>query len=256
MPRGLGGIVTWLTASVRASGQGFEPQPHRRHVAWREVGTGPAAVAQCRLHGGFGQGGRALQVGGARALRQMGPQQALPFGHEARAALQGQRGGVAVAGHPVGAGHMHGGERGQPEVEVAVQGGVVEHRDHRRQGERFAVQARDGGAHAAAGDALQPAARATDARLSGRHHADARCAAGGAKQEAHRAFHCGQGNGVCRKRSIGRTGDEAVPAFADPLFHGVNPLCVGAGFYAPRPGPPSIRGWVRGAGPRASFRIR
>ena len=139
---------------------------------------------------------------------------------QARKAHQRALRGGHVVGQPAGGrGVVAGGLRGQPQVQVAVERGIGEHGNQRRQRQRLRIQRGRGGALARAGHLLQPAARAADLLRRGRHHAHEGVAAAGTKQHLHRALHVFQPHGGFRKAGVRRLPNKTVPAGADPLLH-------------------------------------
>ena len=96
---------------------------------------------------------------------------------------------------------MAGAERRQPQVQVAVEHGLVEHRQHGRQRQRLAVER------------AQAGARPADALGSGRHDAHPRIAAASAEHHLHGAAHVFQPHGGVGI-GAGRPGDAPVPELA------------------------------------------
>jgi len=111
------------------------------------------------------------------------------------------------------------GQRGQPQVQVAVVPGFVKYADLGRQGQHIGLPLAQHGVGAAARDALQQRARAAHAAGARRGNAHALAAAAGAEHEADGALHLLQPYRGVRGAAIGRARDEAVPLAADPFFH-------------------------------------
>ena len=108
-----------------------------------------------------------------------------------QAGVTGQRrlAGELVADEPrLMRGDVAGGERGQPQVEVAVQRFFGEGGDLRRQAQGFGIAPGEGGLLVAAGHALQPSAAGAVRFGGGGGDIEAGIAAEGAEQDAGASF--------------------------------------------------------------------
>ena len=116
-------------------------------------------------------------------------------------------------------GVVAGGERGQPQVKIAVQRFFGEAVDLRRQAQRFGIEARQRRPFFRAGNALQPATART--MLLGRCccHAQPGITAKGAEQDTGRLFDFLQRDCRFGVMATGSAGHHLVPEFADVLFH-------------------------------------
>ena len=190
---------------------------------WR-LGAGGGEVAQGleRLHdGALGPlACRAFYFFGRGALGQVGIDQAAKALAQAGVGAQGAAGSGHVVGQPARRrGFMTGGKSGQPQVKGAVEFAAVEHGNGWRQGQGFAVQRGDGGALAIARDFLNPAAPPADFLCRSGRHAHGSVAPGCAKQQFNGTGHVLQRHGRFHEGRVRHAHDEAVPAFAHPLFH-------------------------------------
>ncbi len=148
-------------------------------------------------------------------------QQPLPARAQPRTTLQCQPRGGDVAAQPVSRRtvRLHGGQHRQPQVQIPVQRRLVEQGQHGRQCQRVGVQTGQCDTPTAAGQALQPAARAPAAGQTGRYDTHCGVATGGAEQHSGSMRHRRQLHRLRVVRGVGHTGDETMPALADPLFH-------------------------------------
>ena len=150
--------------------------------------------------------------------------------------------------HGLMRGDIAGGERGQPQVEVAVQRFFGEGGDLRRQAQGFGIAPGEGGLLVAAGHALQPAAAGAVRFGGGGGDIEAGIATEGAEQDAGGLFDLGQLDGGLRVIAGGGLGDPVVPELADEFFHDFLNL-PGAGVFV-NPGERGKTGFVRFWRPR------
>jgi hypothetical protein len=161
-----------------------------------------------------------LQLRGVDAAGEMGGDEALVARPQAGVSRQRRLAGELVADEPgLARRNVAGGERGQPEVEVAIERFLREGGDFRWQAQGFGIAPGMGDLFAAAGDALQPAAPRPVGFGGGSRHVEAGVAAEGAEQDAGGFLDLGQFDGGLRIMAAGRPGDPVVPELADELFH-------------------------------------
>ena len=234
--RGLGG-----------RGLRLDPQPDRRDLvgAHRRVVPGGAERrgggrvvehrAQRGRHRTLGPGGAAVQALARRPRGQLRRQQALQPRLQAGKPHQRPPARAQVVLDPVAGGRrllQRGGQRGQPQVERAVERALGQHRQPRRQRQHLGLQARAPHLRAGAGQALQPVARAALGAHAGLGQPHRRRAAAGAEHQLDGTAHLAQidrGGLVATGLAAGGAGDEAVPLAPDPFLHVRSPCQCGAG---------------------------
>ena len=250
---GLGGLGAAAHAgqpTLLCATEVAEPQQHglgglglrwqrrkRSHAAGRMQG-----LAQQPFAGGFGR----RELFELRPLGDRGVHQAAVAGLDAGPALQGaQRCALVLAQLPGrgavefaiwqwrhgrirgrvglgGAGAMAGGERGEPQVEVAVEAAFGQGVDLGRQAQRGDVHAAAGDALVGAGDALQQAAPGAVAVGGCGRDAQAGVAAERAEEHAGHLLDLLELDGGLGEVSAGGAGDQAVPEQAYGFFHGAS----------------------------------
>ena len=198
-------------------------QPQRYGRWWtprRRQHADTARHAQRRTYGTLGRG----LVGTQR--RRLGTRRYVRFDQRgigrAHAGETGQRRmrGVLAGREPVVVRRrLRHRQRGQPQIQIAIELHRWQAVDTWRQAQEAGVAPRQRDSGVTAGQALQPSPPRAVARLLGSDHLQAAVAAERAEHHPHRAFHIGEFDCGIRMTAVHQPRDQPVPEFTDLLFH-------------------------------------